>query len=419
MIRARQYLPNGELLKVIELIPSKTFEGDLPQVFVNNFVHWLDIDRRTLELRPLESLWTTNANNWHICFPSRGKFLMQKDERTQSLVDLQSRTFSMTFKRLVAIESPENVIMICTRGPTDDQGILSIELPRYRLTFTLDEDNDLQSRNFFGTVIDSDQSFGAFFGLRSHLVLRAKNAGIAQLGCSRHVIIPRGTITPQQGPNHVEIYIGIPADDRVQYLKYDIDTTLGRLVGDGSNFSHFYKILLHAITTSPGCSPDPLTGRTGTQVALNELFGPRSRSFRQLSIEEAVLLHRIGEITASRAWFAKDRSMQQAVWSSSLPPTAQHDGFRLAVDSILAHAKLLEIFNNVQLPQLKSRGPAHLLARAARRAVVFYPPTQIESRSHEDAGVDIHMSPAIDLMVKRGKWSQPRCLPLLVYPFLD
>jgi hypothetical protein len=47
-----------------ELIPSGLLRRDFPVVFVDEFVHWYDINDDCLEFRPIKVPWTPSPDNW-------------------------------------------------------------------------------------------------------------------------------------------------------------------------------------------------------------------------------------------------------------------------------------------------------------------------------------------------------------------
>lgn len=54
--------------KVFELIPHNTFTDDLPERFIEDNVHWLNLSTGEIELRPLATMWDPSPSNWTIHF---------------------------------------------------------------------------------------------------------------------------------------------------------------------------------------------------------------------------------------------------------------------------------------------------------------------------------------------------------------
>ena len=88
MIRA-QCNQSGDIL---ELIPSRILQEDLPPALVDDHVHWLSLSTKIIEIRPLALLWEELEENWRIdCTP--GQYRMYKGRET--LVDIRSPTWEM------------------------------------------------------------------------------------------------------------------------------------------------------------------------------------------------------------------------------------------------------------------------------------------------------------------------------------
>ena len=49
-----------------ELIPSRLLCGDVPVAFVDEFVHWYNINDDCLDFRPIEDPWTSSPDNWRL-----------------------------------------------------------------------------------------------------------------------------------------------------------------------------------------------------------------------------------------------------------------------------------------------------------------------------------------------------------------
>ncbi|KAF8132556.1 hypothetical protein EV363DRAFT_1328807 [Boletus edulis] len=243
---------------ILELIPQEKLKGDLPTILVENHIHWLNISTSTIEIRPLGSLWKHSPDNWEVnCVP--GEYRVHKDHTF--LADFQSQTWEMVSSRLGCIELPGNLIVSASTSGYSPVPQLSVTLPRYGLSFFVNEDEDLESRDFKEMVYDKDQCVGALFRLADQLVLRPKVQveGLVH----RCVLIPHNLLSLHDNP------ISNPNNflKPVQYHAYKVDTDLGCLTENGCLKSKVYLAGLHELT-SIDWSPDPLTGKTGTQEAL-------------------------------------------------------------------------------------------------------------------------------------------------------
>ena len=116
-----------------------------------------------------------------------------------------------------------------------------------------------------------------------------------------------------------------------------------------------------------------MTGRTGTEEALDCLASAATRSFVELEPTEVHLLELIAQLTPRRQFFPENvRESQEVDWSD-IPSLSQHGAFQKLVGSIFDQACSSHIFQDhpTPLPVLKSRGMQHLLDRATIRDSSF------------------------------------------------
>lgn len=302
VIRAKRTATGGS--DIIELIPREKLENDVPAVLIKGHVHWLNLSTSVMEIRPIDKLWEASSENWNIdCTP--GRYRMHKGREV--LVDVRSQSWVMVSGLLKPLDSPHNLLVTVTPNDSDQPSSsphLSVTLPRYGLSFYVDEDGDLQSHNMRGMVYDENQSAGTLFGLVNRLVLRPKvreNVNPGEL-VPRCVLIPEGMISFEMDGHHVRVEIDTrgPALQRVTYQTYRIDTDLGCLTGTVSLTNKLYRAYLHA-STSSGCSVDPLTGKSGTEEALGLLRSASCWSIMKFSSRDAELLCSIGSLCPARS----------------------------------------------------------------------------------------------------------------------
>jgi len=360
----------------------------------------MDIHSGEVEFRPLHQLWDSSPHNWRLEFFSeadRPSRMIHNKPGTRYLLDIRSKTFQGIASRILPLESSEYLTVVQSNN-------VSIELPRFRLSFFVNN-GELESTNLRGMVIDPNQCTGTMIGLSSQLVLRHKDPAFASLPRSRCVLIPRGHIQFFLSPNknHVRVHIDtcINYRRRVKWDKYEIDSDLGLLVGSVNLTSRLYKIYLHALCSHP--LPDPLTGQTGTDHALQELNAAGCFSFQNLTKADVEFLRLIGNLTPHRYYYPQDlRVMQTIEWSSKLPALSQHGGFDATVCKIMEYAKSLSMFaslkenNDVEL-EYTCKGDPLLVARAAQRNAVFYEVAvkNRETSTHFDKRYDSRESPHI------------------------
>ena len=276
----------------LALIPSSKLKGDLPPALVEEHVHWLNLSTKLIEIRPLEHLWEESSENWRIDCASE-RYRMYKGHET--LVDTRSPTWSMVSKCFECLnvncraeqrrpreESRNLVITTCPNSASMLQ--LSVTLPRYGLSFFVNQSGELESCDFKNMVHDEDQCVGTLFGLQSLLVLRPKTNLVEAL-LPRRVLVPNGEPYCQEirvDLNHIQI-VPIYAEfrDVTLYHTYDVDTELGCLMGNNTLESTRFLAELHAMT-SCWHHPDPLTGKTGLKAALCLLQSAACRSIMEL-----------------------------------------------------------------------------------------------------------------------------------------
>jgi hypothetical protein len=291
---------------ILALIPSSKLREDLPPVLVDDHVHWLNLSAQIIEIRPLEQLWEQSSENWRIDCAS-GQYRMYKG--CETLVDIRSPTWKMVSKCFECLNES-----LSDRKSTDDEDLqtksrnllittapikfvqsasmhrLYVTLPRYDLSFVVNEREELESLDFKDMVYDENQCVGALFGLENLLVLRPKTnisgALVSEAVIPRRILIPNGS--PETHGNH-QVRIDINAEflaalsglaDQPLYHTYDVDTDLGCLIGNGSLMSMRCLAYLHAMTSCH--RPDPLTGKTGAQAALCLLRSAGCRSIMKL-----------------------------------------------------------------------------------------------------------------------------------------
>jgi hypothetical protein len=385
----------GQGAEILELVPCHKLAGDLPRLLVENYTHWLNLSNGEVELRSIENPWKSSTENWRIQFSSNGDSRMQKGP--SFLVDIQSPTFEMISSILLPLEHAEYQTITYS---LDDQ-MLSVHLPRFRLSFFLNSRDLLESRNWPGMVIDSNQSTGTMFGLSSQLVLRAEHRLAPELPPSRRVLIPQGKPLFKPKDSHVSIAVDTTLGSNIKYYEYKVDTDLGCLTSN-TLASRLFKVLLHGISSY--CLPDPLTGRTGTEEALHELGSASCQSFQKLGDIEVDLLRQISSLTPHRVFYPVHKEVMQTVNWSDLASLTQHHGFYAITQSIAKYTELLAVFQ-VQ-SQTEVRGSdsdnwssSHLLERAARRNAAFYPEELADPLmlTHADA---LHMSRDLPSMGK-------------------
>ncbi|TLD29710.1 p-loop containing nucleoside triphosphate hydrolase protein [Venturia nashicola] len=348
--------------KKFEILPPDSLQGDFPPAFVNKYSHWLDLASNTVEFRPLADPWQAQNHNWIVSSLTSQQCRMMKDAACH--VDMHSPTFRAIAQVLSPIEKPEHIHASLTDTPEN----LEVALPRLKLDFFVNVQQDLECKQRRGMVVDLRQSCDVFTGLRNKLILRSP------ADASRSIVVPHGLICSKITKNHVEVYInsGVSAD--VPYHYYELDVLLQRLTDNGQLSSVLFRALLHAMTSH--CLPDKFTGRTGTEQATHCLQEASTRSFRILGRGEIELLKTIASLTPRRVYYPTHlQEMQTVAWDSGLPPLSQHENFSTLVSDIFEIASEHQIFyDSGRLPGRFQFGTSSLLTRAITRHKVFRAP---------------------------------------------
>ncbi|KIM42919.1 hypothetical protein M413DRAFT_409020 [Hebeloma cylindrosporum] len=381
--------------KTLELIPHHILLGDFPTFFIEEHAHWMDVQSGEVEFRPLDRLWDSSPQNWRLqFFPGLLSRMIHSASETRHLLDIRSRTFQGIASRILPLERSEYLTIVLDVA----SHVVSIELPRFRLSFFV-RNGELQSKSMQGMVVDDKQSTGTMIGLSSQLVLRHKDPQFSSLPRSRCVIIPHGNVHHSLSPdkNHVRVHISTSMR-RVTWYKYDIDADLGLLVGGVNLTSRLFRIYLHALCSSP--LPDPLTGQTGTDHALQELGAAACFSFQSLTSADVELLQLIGNLTPHRYYYPPHlRVMQTIKWSLQIPTLSQHGLFDIAVRKIMQHAQSLTIFSGpkenkpVDL-KYNFEGNSHLNDRATQRNAA-YNEAAIDAAANFDGRYESRDSPHV------------------------
>ncbi|KAJ7574857.1 hypothetical protein C8J56DRAFT_462654 [Mycena floridula] len=361
---------HSDTMGEFQLIAHEHFQGDLPTLLVNEHVHWLDLLTHEIELRPKEDCWTSSPDNWRI--DVSGPHWNMKRSKSL-LVDIHSASFRMLASQVNPLEYDE-FIEVTQNIETD---ALHLELPRFGLSFFVNEDRRLECVNMPKMVVDSNRSTGTMFGLVNQLVLVNSTALSLGLPSARHVLVPFGEITAKTDGNHVTVSIDTKAQRRVPYFDYAVDRDLRRLVGSASQLCRLFQIHLHALTSH--CLPDPLLGATGTEEALNGLNSSFSLSFQSLGDEERKVLDLIAALSPGRFWSPIHARIMQSVAWKTIPVLSQHAGFSQAVKRILDYADDLAVFDETKKKRTTAEERKRLLLagstltrRAASRNGIFY-----------------------------------------------
>jgi len=344
---------------VHEIIPHTVLDGDFPEAMLSPYLHLLDLNRPKLEFRPLkndDSLWESSNGHWVVTiseweglsWSARGQHMHNPELR---LIDYHSPTQAALAEIFQSIEGKSHIQL--TFSPMDKK--VHLKLARYGLEFDFDgtqaKDTQIACRTFPGMVVDMRPRIGqdmqTLYGLKTYLVLR--EAEFPPSNARRTVIIPYGEVKYVAEEHSTSVWIDTGSMTTIQYYIFSIDTLLGRLVSDGSTQSLLYKAYLHALTSYS--VPDPLTGMTGTQQALDDLRSARVWSFQKFNdwrlfenSTELKMLRLLSYLTPTESSMYQSLTpalgappVQRVNWDPNLPIFCQATEFYFIAESILLH----------------------------------------------------------------------------------
>lgn len=356
--------------RIFELVPVERLHKDFPEFFLTDYHHWADLEGRALEFRPLSQPWTPDYQ-WLLDLTPGKVVTMRNTNDSSALIDMHNLLFRSISLQIGPLELP-HYLHVTFSELLGSQ--IQVELPRMQLSFFINADMQLESINFRDDVIDHNQSTGTMFGLKNQLVLVAKDPISQSLTRSRSVLIPHGDVNFKQNNHHVDVAVDLGSNRHISFHRYLVDTDLGFLASDAGLTSRLYRVYLHALTSH--CLPDPLTGRTGIEEALDVLSESATSSFEQIDKEQCQLLREIGTLSPNRKYHpAHPKSIQNSEWAN-LPSLSQHFVFSTAVAAIIQRANTLQLFYplDFKIQDLMISSETTLLQRAVLRTHMYYPP---------------------------------------------
>ncbi|TGO22272.1 hypothetical protein BPAE_0175g00160 [Botrytis paeoniae] len=357
VIRTRQ----GD--ECFEVIPKHILINDFQHSFTENYIFMRNDETGVIQLRPVDMPWNSSNSEWQITHSSNKNFHLING--SMSAIDIRSPTAYAISKILGNLETLSHINIVLNQ----QDKILELRLPRFNLDFSVTiGDWRLFSKQFRGMSVDKNQDIGTFTGLVNKLVLRSND------NATRAVIVPDGEILFTRKNDHVQVNIDTTLTSSCSYHDYRIDPQLGRLIDNGSLKTCLFRLYLHSLTSD--FIPDALTGKTGTEEALNGLSSSSVWSFSTLSSSEIGLLQKLRDLSPQVTYYpAHKQSMQMISWKN-LPILSQHERFCKQVDLIFTHAKKLvpfQIASNKKhpIPESNNRSNPILISAAIIRNAVY------------------------------------------------
>ncbi|KAK6511638.1 hypothetical protein TWF481_000547 [Arthrobotrys musiformis] len=354
--------PDNSSGRIAEFVPPDTFYGDIARTILKCGTQWLDLTRKEIIFYQRPEWWQDpeSSVDWVLDLSPDGNDMMCRNGAY--IMDINGDIHSAIASLFSPIETKDYIVATKTEGLPID-----LLLPRYKLEFFLNNSNIIECRSLRGWTLDANQSIGTFIGLRNFIKLRLDD----KTSIEESVLVPYGEIKAYESNSAARppVAIEAPMDDR-GYTIYRVDRILGRLVDDGTLRARYTRIYLHALCS--GILPDPLTGRSGVEEALDGLRSAASFSFQTLQGTEASILKLIANLTPKRSFYPGHlRVMQQIDWRS-LPIWVQNDNFYPLVSEIFKDWSSRQFLLDGSVEYEKpDRGSIDLLERARYHNSVF------------------------------------------------
>ena len=309
---------------------------------------------------------------------------LRHDKSHETVVNPLSPLFERVGRILDGLANRRDLLVT---QPSDPTSGLEVRIQQLQLMFFVNRKQRLYSPQL-GLEIDPNQDAGTWYGLRSKLVCRSPDNPLR-----RTVLVPMGCLSTTRSGCHVMVDI----EKTGRYGKFAINDTLGRIDCAAEPALVYTKALLHAYTSF--LLPDPLTGRTGAEEALDWLRSGICRPWTVL-VDQVAVLSQIASLTPVRKYYPADmKVMKTDQWDERLTCHIQHPLYRQVIEEIMAVSKDLETFATVKGPiqgvchDLPPAGEARLTARAlARRRLHERKGSGEDDEPTSDATNDLYLS---------------------------
>lgn len=347
-----------------DLVPSRVLAGYIPDMLVQDFVHWYHHDTGEVQFRQSSTPWITHSNDWRLKKEDHGKWILFRGGHRMA------SPLSETAHHIAAILGPIEDVMHMHVLYNYQKRLIEVQLPRLKLDFYLQSEQcgwrTVQSRQFQGMQVDENQSIGTLVGLRNKLVVKGSRDTDKRL-----VIIPEGDVSiTDSACGHVAISVARGTASRVQI--YGIDSQLRRMTDNGTLQSKLFLCYLHALTSY--CVPDPFTMHTGTEQALGILESAAVRSWNTLTEENINLLRQIACLSPNREFYPDHlREMQRVNWHGVLSYLAQPGQFFTLTREIMERVQRLQfLYPNSEALKDIDHTNLYLAERDAIRSASLY-----------------------------------------------
>ncbi|USP78848.1 hypothetical protein yc1106_06122 [Curvularia clavata] len=355
---------NGRLIirevhdgRLLEFVPHKIFEPDLPSPLVQGCYHWLDVHTGHVEVRQRDQ-WAVRDMNWWLRKYPQGVYraVRRFQQAWQTTLIEPTSHFVQSIAQIFRyFELPSEILVFASNNRK-----VTVELKRMDLSFFINPHGLLVSGQL-GAVVSQNQNCGTWYGLRNKIVIQSV-ANHRQ----RSILVPLGDLDVSRDGPHVCVDIVTGGGE---YLKFTVNDTLGRIDCAPEPRLLYTKALLHAYTSH--VVADPLTGRTGTEEALLLLQSAAYQPWNPLKDHLVDLLNRIENLSPKRGYYPPEiKCMETVCWNADCTSYMQDDRYAAIISKILKRSSDLSRFlpeHQAQKQLGLSTQTTHLATRALVR----------------------------------------------------
>ncbi|OAA71801.1 hypothetical protein LEL_09036 [Akanthomyces lecanii RCEF 1005] len=319
------------------LIPRRVLSGpqfQFPSRYLDEYLHWstLGQTRDEVDFYSTQDPWDCCSLSWRLN-EEEGGWLLKDHKQDRIVLPIELEYHQRFFKMFKYFITEKDFTVILNAKKRN----LEIHLRSLALNFFVpDGSSAIHSVEHENMCVSHDYRPDTLLGCRSTLVL------YNQLNTSsRIVLVPDGEVEYSRSKSHMRVQVGIKADTMVHV--YQVDKLLRQLKPDHTWRSKAYLAYLSALTSY--CMPDPFTGKTGQETALDILQSGALTSFFALSVEDYDLVNKISKLAPERKLAKKSRgSLPMIEWDPNLRVASHHECYWFAAQKILETAEISEIF---------------------------------------------------------------------------
>lgn len=329
---------NQENKNELELLPLNVLVDELPHLLVENYSHWWNKSKNTIDFRP------KRFKNEKFSIEDGVEYRLDLNEnclthlRTKrNVLDVTSTSYLNIVKQLSRIEHSNfmNILL----DISVDHAI--IELPRMNLKFRIkiqndqDKEYDILSNEFRNMRVSLHQKCGTLFGLNHGLLLESANGNHS---APKLLLMPHGEVDVGRDENHVTVDIDTSEDlFNPPFHLYSIDKTCRQLKAVNNSYSAWiYLAYLHALTSHGEI--EPFTGLSGTENALQILQSGFVWSSTPYDDESIQLLKDFIELSPKRT---AGGVLQRVEWPDFIPPHSAQDSYDFIAKKLLEDSQRL------------------------------------------------------------------------------